>query len=207
MAGGATSAGASGPALPPAPAFLWSTALRALRQGQLVAHPTEGVYGLACRARDATAVARLLRLKGRSAAKGFVVIAASLDDLQGWVEAPSGPLGHEVLASWPGPHTWLLPACPDLPGWLTGGRPTLAVRVTAHPLAAALAAAEGPLVSTSANPSGRPSAMSAMMVRRYFPDAGLVIVPGRLGNLGHPTSIRDGRDGRWIRGNPSWLTP
>jgi len=192
---------------PPAPLFPWMRALRALRAGGVVAHPTEGVFGLACRADHLPAVARIVELKGRSPAKGFLLIASDLADLEGWVEAPSGPLAPEILASWPGPHTWLLPARPGVPDLLTGGRPTLAVRVTAHPLARALAQEAGPLVSTSANPTNRPSATSALAVRRYFRDTDLVILDGALGKLGHPTSIRDARTGRWIRGNPTWLTP
>jgi L-threonylcarbamoyladenylate synthase len=191
----------------PAPLFPWMRAVRTLRAGGVIAHPTEGVFGLACRADHLPAVARIIELKGRSPAKGFLLIAADFADLEEWVEAPSGPLAAEVLASWPGPHTWLLPARPGVPDLLTGGRPTLAVRVTAHPLARALARETGPLVSTSANPTSRPPAASALAVRRYFRGEGLVILDGALGNLGHPTSIRDGRDGRWIRGNPTWLTP
>lgn len=187
--------------------FPWRRAVQTLRAGDVLAHPTEGVFGLACRADHLPAVARIIELKGRSPAKGFLLIAADLTDLVEWVEAPSGPLAQEILASWPGPHTWLLPARPGVPDLLTGGRPTLAVRVTAHPLARALAGEVGPLVSTSANPSNRPPAASALAVRRYFRGMDLVILNGALGRLGRPTSIRDGRDGRWIRGNPTWLTP
>ena len=67
-----------------------------------------------------------------------------------------------VLASWPGPNTWLMPCQPAAPGWLRGAHATLAVRVTAHPLAAALCRAfGGAIVSTSANRAGRPPARSA----------------------------------------------
>jgi len=191
----------------PAPIFPWLRAVRTLKAGGVIAHPTEGVFGLACRADYLPAVARIIELKGRSPAKGFLLIAASIADLDEWVEPPAGPLQAEITASWPGPHTWLLPARPGVPDLLTGGRPTLAVRVTAHPLARGLAEAVGPLVSTSANPTSRPPAASALAVRRYFQGEELLILDGPLGSLGRPTSIRDGRDGRWIRGNPSWLTP
>jgi L-threonylcarbamoyladenylate synthase len=106
----------------------------------------------------------------------------------------------EIEASWPGPHTWLLPAAAGVPRWLRGDHVTLAVRVTAHPLAAALCRAfGGPLVSTSANRSGRPAALSPLQVRLRCPGVDLVL-HGALGGRAGPSRIRDGATGRLIRG-------
>jgi len=105
-----------------------------------------------------------------------------------------------VLASWPGPHTWLLPAAPGLPQWLSGSHDTLAVRVTRHPLASALCnCLDSPLVSTSANPSGQRPARNPLTLRRYFGDNIDLILHGPLGGLTRPSQIHDARSGLTLR--------
>jgi L-threonylcarbamoyladenylate synthase len=105
-----------------------------------------------------------------------------------------------VFASWPGPHTWLLPVRPWVPFWIRGKHDTLAVRVTNHPIAAALcSAAHTPLVSTSANISHRAPAKSDIRVRSIFGNEINQIVIGPLGRLHKPTPIRDARSGQTLR--------
>jgi L-threonylcarbamoyladenylate synthase len=174
-------------------------AARAIRQGGLVAYPTEGVYGLGCDPWDFHAVSRLLRLKGRQAAKGLIVIAASEQQLCPLVDLSDPRLRERAQASWPGPVTWLIPKTAETPGWLAGQHTQLAVRVTAHPIAAQLCRICGPLVSTSANPQGRPPALNAREVRKYFGNSIDYVLPGALGGLRGPTEIRDGRTGRVLR--------
>ncbi len=104
-----------------------------------------------------------------------------------------------VLASWPGPHTWLLPAAEWLPAWINGGGDRVAVRVTAHPLAAELCRRfGGPLVSTSANRTGRPPARTPLQVRLRCPGVDLVL-HGATSGLARPTPIRDALTGEKIR--------
>jgi len=176
-------------------------AVRILRHGGVVAYPTEAVYGLGCDPWDEAAVLRILALKRRPTSKGVILIAADFDQLLPFVEPLPPPLMAPVLASWPGPFTWLLPATPNTPPWLTGDHDTLAVRVTAHPVAAALCRAAGfPLVSTSANRAGRPPARSALQVHLRLREEVDDILNGPLGGLGRPTEIRDARTGALIRG-------
>jgi L-threonylcarbamoyladenylate synthase len=105
-----------------------------------------------------------------------------------------------VLATWPGPVTWIVPARPFVPAWLTGGRGTLAVRVTAHPIASELAArAGGAIVSTSANRAGRSPLRSALAVRRAFHDDVDLVLVGPLGGADRPTEIRDAATGTTLR--------
>jgi L-threonylcarbamoyladenylate synthase len=145
-------------------------------------------------------VQRLLALKQRPVGKGLILIAADFAQLAAYVTPLPEPRMGEILAGWPGPATWLLPAAPETPYWLTGTHETIAVRVTAHPQARALCEAWGrPLVSTSANPAGAPPARSALQVRRYFGDRLDLVLTGALGALRRPTSIRDGRSGRLLR--------
>lgn len=180
--------------------FRLRMAARVLRRGGVVAYPTEGVYGLGCDPLDPLAVQRVLALKGRSSRKGLILIAADYAQVRPFLVPPGRQLGHRLRRDWPGPVTWVLPAAPGVPGWLTGGRDTLAVRVTAHPLSAALCRVFGrALVSTSANRSGASPARSALAVRRLFGDGVATILHGPLGGLSGPTPIRDGTTGGLLR--------
>lgn len=175
-------------------------AVRALHAGGIVAYPTEAVYGLGCDPLRAGAVQRLLELKGRPSAKGFILIGARFDQLAPFVGEPANEQMRRVMESWPGPHTWVFDAAPDVPRWLTGGRNTVAVRVTAHPVAAALCQAfGGALVSTSANRTGLPPARSPLAVRRQIPGGINVILHAQLGGLAKPTAIQDARTGALLR--------
>jgi L-threonylcarbamoyladenylate synthase len=172
----------------------------AVMRGGIVAYPTEGVYGLGCLPEDAAAVERLLALKRRARDKGLVLIAAELEQLLPLVTLPRGGLREEIVASWPGPTTWVLPARRGVPRWITGGRDSVAVRVTAHPVARALCARIGqPIVSTSANRSGRPPLRRVLSVRRELGRDVDFVLAGALGGLSGPTPIRDGRSGDYLR--------
>jgi len=177
------------------------TAARVVRAGGVVAYPTEAVYGLGCVPTDERALARLIAIKRRDARKGFLLIAADLAQLEPFAELPGEPRRSEILASWPGPVTWVLAARRGVSALLTGGRRTIAVRVTAHPLARELcAAARTALVSTSANRSARRPARSALAVRRALGRDIDYVLAGPLGGLERPTTIRDGATGAVLRG-------
>ena len=171
-----------------------------LRSGGIVAYPTEAVYGLGCDPWNADVLARLLALKRRGVEKGVILIAAAFSQLRPFVEALDNTSRQRVEARWPGPTTWLLPARADVPFWLTGGRETIAVRVTAHPQAASLCEVYGgALVSTSANIAGRPPARTALAVRRRFGTTVDYVLGGRVGEDRRPTEIRDALSDRVIR--------
>lgn len=175
-------------------------AARILHRGGLVAYPTEAVYGLGCLPWERRAVERLLDTKRRSWRKGLSLIAASREQLEHLVEFPAGLLAEELRLSWPGPVTWVLNAKPGVPFWLTGGRDTLAVRVTGHALSRRLCeTAASPLISTSANRSGRPPLRRALHVRREFGASVDCVLKGKLGGEAKPTMIRDGRTGTVLR--------
>ncbi len=176
-------------------------AARVVKSGGLIAYPTEAVYGLGCDPRDEEAARRLLALKRRPPRKGLILIAADFAQLAPFLQPLTSADRARLTATWPGPYTWLIPARPDTPRWLRGRHDTLAVRVTAHPLAAALCRACGhPLVSTSANFSGRPPARSALAVRRQLGTAMDYLLPGPTGGSAQPTEIRDLHTGRRVRG-------
>jgi L-threonylcarbamoyladenylate synthase len=175
-------------------------AARVVRGGGVIAYPTEAVFGLGCLPRDRRAVMRVLAIKRRSWRKGLILIGASLAQLERYVALPPEPRRSEVLATWPGPHTWVLDALPDAPRWITGGRASVAVRVTAHPIAAELCRAAGDaLVSTSANVNRRPPHRLLLRLRRDLGKRVDYVLAGPLGGLAAPTVIRDGRSGKVLR--------
>lgn len=177
-----------------------AAAYRALCAGAVVAYPTEAVWGLGCDPHNAHAVARLLALKRRSRRKGLILIAANFEQIAPYL----GPLPParllQMKASWPGPVTWLVPASKRVPRWIRGEHDSVALRVTAHPVASALCYVFGaPIVSTSANLSGREPERSKLRLRRRL-GAGLgCVVPGPLGDLPRPTPIRDALTGKLVR--------
>lgn len=182
-----------------------SAAVEALRDGGIVAYPTEGVFGLGCDALDGEAVRRLIALKGRATEKGLIVIAASLLQLEPLLRPLKRSERDQLEAGWPGPLTWIVPAAEDAPDWLTGGRPTLAVRVPGHALARELCQRfRGPVVSTSANRSGEPACRDARCVAETFPEGLDYIIDEPVGGLEGPTEIRDLSTGTILRaGAPS----
>lgn len=175
-------------------------AVAALRRGGIVAYPTEAVYGLGCDPLDEAVVHRLLALKRRPVEKGLILIAADTGQLSPYVGAQILRQYPHVLESWPGPNTWLLPCRDGVPRWLRGDFVTLALRVTAHPLAAELCGAfGGALVSTSANLAGQPPARTADEVRERLPEGVDYILEGKTGDLAQPTPIRDAATGEQLR--------
>lgn len=170
-----------------------------LESGGVIAYPTESCYGLGCDPRNARAVRKLLRLKRRPQHKGLILIGADFAQLRRYVAPLSAGQRQQLAATWPGPHTWLLPASSRTPRWLRGRHDTLAVRVTAHPAAAGLCRAlRTALVSTSANLAGMKPARTHAACVKTFGNA-VLAVPGRIGKRKTPSTIQDLASGRIIR--------
>jgi L-threonylcarbamoyladenylate synthase len=175
-------------------------AARVVLAGGVIAYPTEAVFGLGCLPEHRAAVERVLAIKWRSWRKGLLLIGSDLAQLERFVVLPCEPRRSEILASWPGPVTWVLAARPRVPPWLSGGRDTVAVRLTDHPLARNLCAAAGhALVSTSANVSRRPPLRDLRVLRRELGRDVDYVLAGGLGGLANPTVIKDGRTGKVLR--------
>lgn len=171
-------------------------AARIIKNGGVVAYATEYCFGFGCDPMNRSAVLRLLRSKRRAPDKGLILIAADVDQLDSYVDTIPAP----VLATWPGPHTWLLAPREGVPGWITGNHPHIALRVTAHPQAAALCKAAGmAIVSTSANRSGGAAARSYRETLRRFKGDVDFVLPGMVGDAPAPTPIRDAVTGELIR--------
>ncbi|WAI89084.1 Threonylcarbamoyl-AMP synthase [Psychrobacter sp. SC65A.3] len=159
-----------------------------LKKGQLLAYPTESVWGIGCDPFNKQAVMRLLDIKQRPIEKGMIVVTDSPSRITALLEGLSIDQRQRVLDSWQADsinaaakqaHTWLLPIPKNLPitipSWITGAHDSVAVRVIDHPLVKRLCAQMvsvsnpyGFVVSTSCNPSGKPPALSLIEAQSYF---------------------------------------
>lgn len=178
-----------------------SQAVTALRQGDVIAYPTEAVYGLGCDPMQAQAVDKILALKQRAVAKGVILIASDWQQLKRFTKPIAQDKLDTVFATWPGPVTWLFPASSHAPSWICGQHATIALRVSAHPVCQKLCQAfGGPIVSTSANPEGLAPAISARAVTTYFPLGVTQIIDAPLGDSQQVSKIIDVESGQVLRG-------
>lgn len=162
-----------------------------IREGELVAFPTETVYGLGGNALNANAAAKIYRVKGRPSDNPLIVhIAdeAAAEDL-----AEVSPLARRLMAAfWPGPLTLVLPAKDILPRETTGGLNTVGLRMPAHSAALQLIRAAGvPIAAPSANLSGRPSPTSADHVRHDLDGKIPLIIDGGEAAAGLESTVLD----------------
>jgi L-threonylcarbamoyladenylate synthase len=149
--------------------YPFTEAALALAGGGVVAYPTETFYGLAVDPFDRRAVDRLFRLKGRAEGKPVSVIVADLDMLS-LVADPIPPVAERLMeAFWPGPLTMVFHAAAAVPAELIAHTGRIGARISSSPVCSKLLdSARIPLTATSANPSGRPPALSADEVADYF---------------------------------------
>ena len=174
-------------------------AVQAVKQGGLIAYPTEGVYGLGCSPFDHHACQRLYQLKQRPANKPFLWVANCFDHVADFIDTQALPDLNAILATWPGAVTWIFPLSQrgkmQLPTY-----DTLAVRISAHPIVQALCQAlAAPLISTSANLAGKPALCTTQTVNAQFANQVDYIVPGSIGDLTGPTPIYDAMTHRILR--------
>lgn len=172
-----------------------------LQQQAVIAYPTEAVFGLGCDPDSESAVMTLLALKKRPVEKGLILIAADYAQLEPYVadRELSVEQRQRMFACWPGPVTFVVPAPPQTPRWLTGRFDSLAIRVSNHPDVQALCRAFGkPLVSTSANLSGEPPCRSVQDVLQQFGEH-FPVLQGETGGRLNPSEIRDVVTGKQIR--------
>src|SRR5690242_9389872 len=170
-----------------------------LHAGGVLAYPTEAVFGLGCDPDNRAAFEKIFALKQRPPGQGVLLIAAEFSQIADWIEAPPEAIAR-AQATWPGAHTWIFPRSPRVPEWVAGGHSGIALRVTAHPIAAALCRAfGGPIVSTSANVHGQLPARGANEVEPLFSGELDGVLHGETGGMTRPTPIADAVTGAIIR--------
>ncbi len=178
----------------------YQPAVQILQQGGIVAYPTEAVYGLGCDPFNESAVKKLLALKQRDVRRGLILLIPNHEALSTYIENLSDPILNKLYAAWPGPVTFLLPARPSIPSWITGQFKSVAMRMTAHPIANQLTQEWGaPLVSTSANIANQIPAKTAAEVKAIFGDAIDYIIEGKVGDAQNPSKIIDALTDQVIR--------
>jgi L-threonylcarbamoyladenylate synthase len=169
----------------------WQLARQAIANGELVAFPTDTVYGLACDPYNVEAIARLYAAKSRDRLKALPLLLADVDIVS--QVAPAVPRCAEQLGGrfWPGALTLVVAARPELPKEL-GGECTIAVRVPDHSeLRDFLAACGGALAASSANLSGMPDAVTAQQAADYLGDSVAIIVDEGPTRGGVPSTVVD----------------
>jgi L-threonylcarbamoyladenylate synthase len=163
-----------------------------LRQGGLVAFPTETVYGLGAHALDALAVARIFEAKGRPANDPLIVHVAAFEQVEALVSRIPEPAPALAARFWPGALTLVMPKSKAVPDVVTAGLPTVAVRVPSHPVAhALLEAAHIPVAAPSANLFSRPSPTRASHVRDDLDGRINIILDGGPAHLGLESTVLD----------------
>lgn len=188
----------------------WDTAqLDAFQQaythGHVIAYPTEAVFGLGGDPDNAQVIEQIINLKGRSAAKGLILIAGSVEQILPYIDIDqlTAQQWQNVQAKWPGPFTFVLPKSDYVLPQLSGEFATIAVRVSAHPMVVKLCQQVGkPLISTSANISGSEPARTSAEFAEIFPDYaqhGVFLVDGEVGNASRPSQIIDAQSGKILR--------
>ena len=170
-----------------------------LRCGGVIAYATESCFGLGCDPNNERALQALLRIKRRPKSKGLIVVSDRMERFAPLLSTVSQHDIERLQSTWPGPHTWLVPAQTRAKRALRGKNAALAVRVTAHVDAKNLCWRLGTaLVSTSANRANqRPVKTTRECLRRF--GKSVMVIPGKIGTRKNPSTIQDLRTGRIFR--------
>lgn len=169
-----------------------------LLRGGVIAYPTEGVFGLGCLPDDDRAVVRLLQIKRRPSSKGLILICSHVSQLDGWAEFPPDMRLPAVDPS--RSITWVVPRGEKVSPLVSGNNDDIAIRLTNNATARSICdAVDSPIVSTSANISGRPIARNRYILRREFGSLVDYLVPGDCGPASGPSEIRNLLTGSVLR--------
>lgn len=159
-----------------------------LKFGELIAYPTEGVWGLGCDPNNLEAVKKILDLKERSSDKGLILLGSRFEQFNEYAFAEEYKA--KLMTKWPGPHTWLVPAKQGVSTLLIGSNDKVALRLSNHEIVCELCEGfGGAIISTSANKEGLPTLKGEREIADVFPD--VKILKGRLGDLNRPSTIQD----------------
>ena len=173
-----------------------SSLVKCLKAGEVIAYPTEGVWGLGCNPKDNLALQKLLDLKKRSWERGLILIGSRFEYFLEFSHAEE--YKDKLLTKWPGPHTWLVPAKPAVSRLIRGTSDKVALRLSNHRDVCSLSEAfGGAIISTSANEEGLPTYKTEEEISANFPE--IKILSGKLGNLMRPSTIQDALTDKIIR--------
>ena len=163
-----------------------------LQKGGIIAYPTEAVWGVGCDPFNKGAVKKILKIKNRAIGKGMILVAGNANQLIPWCENLSPELAKKLITPCDEAITWIVEDTNVAPSWLRGSFNSTAIRLSKHEGVKALCAAfNGPIVSTSANPSQQEPALSLNDVINYFADELDAIFDVSLGGAKQPSKIKE----------------
>jgi L-threonylcarbamoyladenylate synthase len=163
----------------------------------IIAYPTEAVWGLGCDPFSESAVEKIRQLKNRPSEKGMILLVSDWAQIQSLVDSDADINWEAIRETWPGPVTWVFPASKVVPDYLKVNG-TIALRMPSFPfLRQMLKKFAKPLVSTSANLSGKPPAKTAAEVAALFPE--VVIYSGECEGRMFPSAVYDALSGKCLR--------
>lgn len=169
----------------------------ALKAGNIIAYPTEAVWGLGCDPFCQSAVENICQLKRRPAEKGMILLVSDWEQAQSCIDPNVKINWQPIKESWPGPVTWVFPASNSVPNYLQRNS-SIALRMPSYPFLQELLTSFGkPLVSTSANISGQESIRAESEVMVVFPT--VTTYSGECQNDGKPSTIFDALTGSQLR--------
>lgn len=172
---------------------------RHLRNGGVIAYPTESCYGFGCDPFNYSAINKIIQLKGRNKAKGMIVIVGSVNQLQNVISPLHENDKSQLTQYWPGFYSIILPVSRQIPRNLIGAHRKIAVRVTRHKLVKQLTnALNMPLVSTSANKSGHQSIKTYRECVRQFGKQ-VMVLAGTTNFAKKPSTILDWESKKILR--------
>ena len=163
-----------------------------LKQGGVIAYPTEAVWGLGCDPFNKEAVYRILNIKKRPVEKGLILISGEEDHLEKWKHQLSESQYQRLTSKTSKPTSWVVPDTQITPEWVRGEHKSVAIRMIQHAQTTALCSGfGGVLVSTSANTAGNPPAVTQDEVKQYFEGQLDAIFDAPLGDNNQPSQVRD----------------
>lgn len=171
-----------------------------LKQGGVIAYPTEAVFGLGCLAGNIQAIEKLLSLKQRSVNKGLILLAYEFSQFKSYIQPLDDKILKKLQSSWPGPNTWIVPAAEQTSTLIRGQFDSVAIRISAHPIVRALCRqTQSAIISTSANISNQSMTYNASQVREQFKDQLDYILEGAVGSSTKPSIIKDAISDKVLR--------
>ncbi len=171
-----------------------------LKDGKILIHPTEGIWGIGCDAFNKTAVSKIVKLKKRSHSKSFILLARSKDQAINYFDGISSQQADYLNKVWPGHLTAVMIAKDSIPNHLKALDKTIAVRVSDHlHIMSLLDFFGGPMVSTSANISNRQTPIDIEEIMKIFSDIDVAVYAHENGEAIKPSTIIDIRTMEFIR--------
>ncbi|MCP4979702.1 MAG: L-threonylcarbamoyladenylate synthase [Gammaproteobacteria bacterium] len=175
--------------------------IHAVSQGAVFGYPTDTIWGFGCHPLITAGVNRILQIKNRSPEKGLILLSSRLEYCAAYTGVDTNLL-KPIQCNAENPTTWLVPASDFCPPWIRGNHATVAIRITDHPfLRTVCDRLEAPIVSTSANRSGKTCVRNALQMRKQFDDELDFIVTGFDTGGNQPSEIKSLDCGITLRSN------